>query len=359
MQDARPGLMDIKSVRNVHTHPHRQTMGRHGVAGAALSSAMGVDGGVSSVSLAAAQANGSDQISAASLAPAAQAGQPWPIPRRRFELSTVFVSEFACLLLIAPFYLILGHGSQLYSLRETNAPVFHTAATQSVEAIELVLGILAMLAIPFLSRRRRASLMVAMGFGILVMTYFLARQQGPLMVILVEYPAVALLALVCLDALTGIRPAAVHSEIFNTRQLAFGSVVTILWFLPMVELFTCRTVDSIVSTANSPWIHVVMVAAVMGAEGAGIIALAGYFSRFNRWVNITGRLCGTLALTVTMGMGLWCAMRDSELIGPEQKWLHPELLWIFILTSAALLLVWSGLTQKFILTAANERGEGE
>lgn len=359
MQDARPGLMDIKSVRNVHTHPHRQTMGRHGVAGAALSSAMDVDGGVASVSLAAAQANASDQISAASLAPAAQAGQPWPIPRRRFELSTVFVSEFACLLLIAPFYLILGHGSQLYSLRETNAPVFHTAATQSVEAIELVLGILAMLAIPFLSRRRRASLMVAMGFGILVMTYFLARQQGPLMVILVEYPAVALLALVCLDALTGIRPAAVHSEIFNTRQLAFGAVVTILWFLPMVELFTCRTVDSIVSTANSPWIHVVMVAAVMGAEGAGIIALAGYFSRFNRWVNITGRLCGTLALTVTMGMGLWCAMRDSELIGPEQKWLHPELLWIFILTSAALLLVWSGLTQKFILTAANERGEGE
>ena len=359
MQDARPGLMDIKSVRNVHTHPHRQTMGRHGVAGAALSSAMGVDGGVSSVSLAAAQANASDQISAASLAPAAQAGQPWPIPRRRFELSTVFVSEFACLLLIAPFYLILGHGSQLYSLRETNAPVFHTAATQSVEAIELIMGILAMLAIPFLSRRRRASLMVAMGFGLLVMTYFLARQQGPLMVILVEYPAVALLALVCLDALTGIRPAAVHSEIFNTRQLAFGSVVTILWFLPMVELFTCRTVDSIVSTANSPWIHVVMVAAVMGAEGAGIIALAGYFSRFNRWVNITGRLCGTLALTVTMGMGLWCAMRDSELIGPEQKWLHPELLWIFILTSAALLLVWSGLTQKFILTAANERGEGE
>ena len=359
MQDARPGLMDIKSVRNVHTHPHRQTMGRHGVAGAALSSAMGVDGGVSSVSLAAAQANASDQISAASLAPAAQAGQPWPIPRRRFELSTVFVSEFACLLLIAPFYLILGHGSQLYSLRETNAPVFHTAATQSVEAIELIMGILAMLAIPFLSRRRRASLMVAMGFGLLVMTYFLARQQGPLMVILVEYPAVALLALVCLDALTGIRPAAVQSEIFNTRQLAFGAVVTILWFLPMVELFTCRTVDSIVSAANSRWIHVVMVAAVMGAEGAGIIALAGYFSRFNRWVNITGRLCGTLALTVTMGMGLWCAMRDSELIGPDQKWLHPELLWIFILTSAALLLVWSGLTQKFILTAANERGEGE
>ena len=359
MQEAWPGLMDIKSVRNVHTHPHRQTMGRQGVAGAALSPAVGVDNGVPSVSLPTAQANTRDPMSAASLASAAESGQPWPIPRRRFELSTVFVSEFACLLLIAPFYLILGHGSELYSLRETNAPVFHTATTQSVEAIELIMGILAMLAIPFLSRRRRASLMVAMGFGILVMTYFLARQQGPLMVILVEYPAVALLALVCLDALTGIRPAAVHSEIFNTRQLAFGAVVTILWFLPMVELFTCRTVDSIVSAANSPWIHVVMVAAVMGAEGAGIIALAGYFSRFNRWVNITGRLCGTLALTVTMGMGLWCAMRDSELIGPEQKWLHPELLWIFILTSAALLLVWSGLTQKFILTAANERGEAE
>ncbi len=324
------------------------------MAGTAINSTLGVDGGVSAVSLPAATLGPGDPIPPAS---AAQAGQPWPIPRRRFELSTVFVSEFACLLLIAPFYLILGHGSQLYSLRETSAPVFHTAMTQSVEAIELIMGILAMLAIPFLSRRRRASLMVFMGFAVLTLTYLLANQQGPLMVILVEYPAVALLALVCLDALTGIRPAAVNSELFNTRQLAFGSVVTILWFLPMVELFTCRTVDSVVSAQKSPWIHVVMAAAVVGAEAAGIIGLTGYFSRFNRWVNMAGRLCGTLALTVTMAIGLWCAMRDSELIGPDQQWLHPELLWIFILTSAALLLVWSGLTQKFILTAANERGE--
>ncbi len=334
-------------------------MGRHGVAGAALPlpASMGsVAPGAPATSV---PVDTSDQPSANSVAPSAQAGQPWPIPRRRFELSTVFVSEFACLLLIAPFYLILGHGSQFYSLHETNAPVFHTFATQSVEAIELITGILAMLTLPFLSRPRRATWMLLMGFSILAMTYFLANQQGPLMVILVEYPAVALLALVCLDALTGIRPAAVYSELFNTRQLAFGAVVTILWFLPMVELFTCRTVDSIVSAQKSPWVHGVMAAAILGAEAAGIIALAGYFSRFNRWVNTAGRLCGTLALTVTMGMGLWCAMRDSELISAQQQWLHPELLWIFILTSAALLLVWSGLTQKFILTAANERGEAE
>ena len=334
-------------------------MGRQGVAGAALTSAMSVGGVVPTAAAPVAPVDVGDQPAAGTVALSAQAGQPWPIPRRRFELSTLLVSEFACVLLIAPFYLILGHGSQLYSLREINAPVFHTAVTQSVEAIELIMGILAMPALPFLSRPRRATVMVVMGFSVLVMTYFLTNQQGPLMVILVEYPAVALLALVCLDALTGIRPAAVDCELFNTRQLAFGAVVTILWFLPMVELFTCRTVDSIVSAQKSPWIHSVMAAAILGAEAAGIIALAGYFSRFNRWVNTTGRLCGTLALTVTMGMGLWCAMRDSELISAQQQWLHPELLWIFILTSAALLLVWSGLTQKFILTAANERGEAE
>ena len=334
-------------------------MGRQGVAGAAMPLAVNAGGVLSNAPAIAIPIGIGDQPAANSVAISAQAGQPWPIPRRRFELSTLLVSEFACLLLIAPFYLILGHGPQLYSLRDLNAPVFHTTVTQSVEAIELIMGILAMPALPVLSRPRRATWMLLMGFSILAMTYFLANQQGPLMVILVEYPAVALLALVCLDALTGIRPAAVHSELFNTRQLAFGVVVTILWFLPMVELFTCRTVDSIVSAQKSPWVHSVMAAAILGAEAAGIIALAGYFSRFNRWVNTTGRLCGTLALTVTMGTGLWCAMRDSELISAMQQWLHPELLWIFILISAALLLVWSGLTQKFILTAANERGEAE
>ena len=346
-------------MKNVHTHSHRQTMGRQGVAGTALPLAVSVGNVVPGTPATVVPVDIGSQPAAAPVAMSAQAGQPWPIPRRRFELSTLLVSEFGCLLLIAPFYLILGHGSQLYSLREISAPVFHTTVTQSVEAIELIMGILAMLALPFLSRARRATWMLIMGFSILAMTYFLANQQGPLMVILVEYPAVALLALVCLDALTGIRPAAVHSELLNTRQLAFGAVVTILWFLPMVELFTCRTVDSIVSAQKSPWAHDVMAAAILGAEAAGIIALAGYFSPFNRWVNTAGRLCGTLALTVTMGMGLWCAMRDSELISAQQQWLHPELLWIFILISAALLLVWSGLTQKFILAAANERGEAE
>jgi hypothetical protein len=339
-------------------------MGRHGVAGVATPPQVAAAKAATAPALASEPVTTASESHAGSSAGtkqnlSAQAGKPWPIPRRRFEMSTLFVAEFACMLLIAPFYLILGHGSQLYSLRITNAAVFHTATTQSVEAIELVLGILAMLALPFFPRHRRATFMVAMGLGILAMVFFLARQQGQLMVILVGYPAVALLSLVALDALTGIRPAAADSETFNTRQFIMGAAVTILWFLPTVELFTCRTVDSIVSSDRSPWLHLTLAIAMLGAQGAGIIALAGYFSRFNRWVNITGRLCGTLALTITMGMGLWSAMANSELIGADQQWLHPELLWIFMLISAALLLVWSGLTQKFILTAALERGEAE
>ncbi|MGC9260645.1 MAG: hypothetical protein ACP5I8_11310 [Phycisphaerae bacterium] len=274
-------------------------------------------------------------------------------------MSTLLVAEFACLLLIAPFYLILGHGSQLYSWHLRDAVVFHTATTQSIEAVELVLGILAVLTLPFLPRRRRATLMLALGFAILTMVYFLASQQGPLLVILVEYPAVALLALVSLDALTGIRPAVVQSEGFNNRQLLLGSMVIILWFLPTVMLFTSHTVQRIIFEHPSLRLSWLLGIAMFGALGAGIIALAGYFFRFRRWVNISGRLCGTLALTVTMGLGLWSSMRNSELIGPDQQWLHPELLWMFMLISAALLLVWSGLTQKFILRAALERGELE
>lgn len=330
-------------------------MGHQGVAGAAMKTfQVGVHDDAPSSAIVA--ENLSPKVP---LALSAQCGQPWPIPRRRFELSTIFVSEFACMLLIAPFYLISGHGPQMYSLHVTDAAFFHTATTQSVEAIELVLGILATLTLPFFSRRKRGTLMVTLGLAVLVMVFFLSRQQGALMVILTCYPAAALLALVSLDALTGIRPAAAESECFNTRLLVLGSAVMILWFLPTLELFTCRTVDTLVATQQSPWVHLLLVAAMVGALCAGIIALTGYFSRFNRWVNITGRLCGTLALTVTMVMGLWCAMRDSELIGRDQQWMRPELLWIFMLISAALLLVWSGLTQKFILAAASERGEAE
>ncbi len=330
-------------------------MGRQGVAGEATSSShIGVyDDRPISAGIA------EHPAPALPLALSAQSGLPWPIPRRRFEMSTIVVSEFACMLLIAPFYLISGHSAQMYSWHVTDAAIFHTATTQSIEAIELALGILAMLTLPFFPRRKRSTLMVTIGLASLGMVFFLSRQQGPLMIILTCYPAVALLALVGLDALTGIRPAVGESETFNTRLLVLGSTVIILWFLPTLELFTCRTVDTLVASPHYPWVHLLLVAAMLGAQGAGVIALAGYFSRFNRWVNITGRLCGTLALTVTMGMGLWCAMRDSELIGRHQQWMHPELLWIFMLISAGLLLVWSGLTQKFILAAAGERGEAE
>lgn len=299
----------------------------------------------------------SDRVHTLPITPFTQAGKPWPIPRRRFELSTLLVAEFACLLLIAPFFLILGHGSQIYSWPVVNAVIFHTAVTQTVEAVELVLGVLALLTLPFFPRRCRATLMTMLGFAILILVYFIVGQQGSFWVILVEYPAVALLALVSLDALTGIRPAVADSESFNNRQLALGSSVIILWFLPTVLLFTGHTVQGIILDHSSSQLFWLLEAAMLGAMGDGIIALVGHFSRFRRWVNLIGRLCGTLALTVTMGLGLWCAMRNSAIIGPHRQYLHPELLWIFMLVSAALLLVWSGLTQIFIFLAALERGE--
>lgn len=284
--------------------------------------------------------------------------QPWPIPRRRFELSTLLVSEFACVLLIAPFFLIFGHDTPFYSVPTPRAAIWHTATTQSAQAIELVFGILALLTLPFLSRRRRATWMVALGLAVLCIVLDLARQQGPFLLMLVGYPSVALLALVSLDALTGIRPAVAGSDRFKNLQLALGAVVTILWFLPTVMLVTSSTVDNIVSSRPTLWFHMLLAAAMFGAEAAGWIALVGYFWGYRRWLNVIGRLCGTLALSVTMAVGLWRAMRTSDLSTSDQQWLQPELLWFFMLISAALLLMWSGLTQKFILTAALERGDG-
>lgn len=286
---------------------------------------------------------------------AGEVEKPWPIPRKRFEFSCLFVGIFGCILLIAPVYLIFSRfGTQLMGESST-APVFHSGMGQTLRFLELVLGLLGVPAIIFLPRTLRADFMWMLGVFMLCVVMLLAKGQGELLVILLGYPTAALLSLVALDAITGIRPAVTESVTFRNWQFFISAGVTILWFLPAGLAVCGKQITAIVPHGQQLWIHLIIMAAVFGAELAGLLGLLAYFSEFKRWMNTAGRLLGTLGLTVTMGVGLWTALQPGVLARQSDMWIRIELLWLFMIVSGSLLLVWAGLTQRFILSAARIR----
>lgn len=285
----------------------------------------------------------------------AAAADAWPIPRKRFEFSCVFVGIFGCILLIAPVYLIFSRiGAQLMGQSST-APVFHSGMGETLRFLELVLGLVGAPAIIFLPRSLRADFMWMLGVFMLCAVLLMAKGQGELFAILLGYPSLALLALVALDAITGIRPAVTESLSFRNWQFFISAAVTVLWFLPAGLAVCGKQIAAIVPDGRQLWVHLVLIAAVFGAEAAGVLGLLAYFSAFKRWVNTTGRLLGTLGLTVTMGAGLWTALNPGILARQSDLGIRVELLWLFMLVSGSLLLVWAGLTQRFILSAARFR----
>ncbi len=284
-----------------------------------------------------------------------EANKAWPIPRKRFEFSCVFVGIFGCILLISPAYLIFSRfGSQVMEKYST-APVFHGGMGQTLRFLELVLGLVGVPVIIFLPRSLRADFMWLLGLFMLCLVLLLTKGQDELLLILSGYPALALLALVALDAITGIRPAVPESITFRNWQFFISAAVTILWFLPAGLAVCGKQIAAVVPHGGHWWIHLIIIVAVIGAELAGVLGLLAYFLSFKRWVNIAGRLLGTLGLTMTMGVGLWTALEPGILAWQSDMWIRMELLWFFLIVSGSLLLVWAGLTQRFILIAARLR----
>ena len=284
-----------------------------------------------------------------------EAEKPWPIPRKRFEFSCLFVGIFGCILLVAPVYLIFSRlGAQLMGANSA-APVFHSGMGQTLRFLELVLGLLGVPALIFLPRSLRADFMWMLGVCMLCLVMLLAKGQGEVFVILVGYPTVALLSLVALDAITGIRPAVTESLRFRNWQFFISAGVTILWFLPAGLAVCGKQITAIVPHGEQLWVHLTIIAAVFGAEFAGLLGMLAYFSEFKRWVNTACRLLGTLGLTVTMGVGLWTALQPGVLSRQSDLPVRIEMLWLFMIVSGSLLLVWAGLTQRFILSAARIR----
>ncbi|GEM_PF-2707169 len=298
----------------------------------------------------------------------------WPIPRRRFEFSVILVGELGAVLLIAPVYLIfirfqaLKRSSFIKGLLDVrqaghaiglrHSAGFHAITSYSshmLQFTELVLGFMAMLLIPILSKRLRGSLMLAAGLVIILNLIIFLSHQKSILTLLIAYPLVSLLALVMLDAVTGIRPAALQSSRLAGWQLIFGSAVAALWSIPLMISFSCKVFPSLFSQSHLVLTRAVLMAATLGATISGICALHGYFRSFSRRINLFGRLTGSLALAVAMGLGLWGTMVGTGLIKHQDKWLRLEMLWMFLLVSGAYMLCWGGMTQRMINLAARDR----
>jgi len=277
----------------------------------------------------------------------------WPIPRRRFEFSVILVGELGAALLIAPVYLIFG---RLHGLKHTSGyAALCSLGAHLMQTTELGFGLLTMLLIPILPKRFRGILMLTVGLAIILNLLILLGRQESILMLMVAYPSVSLLALVMLDAVTGIRPAVLQSPRLAGWQVICGSAVTGLWSIPLIVSTSCKVFPSLFSQSHLVVIRALLVLATLGATVAGLCALHGYFRSFTRRINLLGRLAGSLALAISMGLGLWGSMVGTGLIKHQDKWLRLEMLWIFLLVSGALMLSWGGMTQCLINTAARER----
>jgi hypothetical protein len=281
---------------------------------------------------------------------------PWPIPRKRLEFSCSFIGAFGFLLLAAPVYLFFSRHIMMWFSSLARQPQMQTPAAMSLRFIEFAIGVIGILAIPFLSRRRRGTLMLLAGICVLAPLFiFLAPQTNCMMI--VAFPALALLALVGLDAITVIRPAVPQSDHFRGLQLAAAGATLILWFPAVAVALHGRQIDVMVHYPGTLLIHFLILIATLCPFAAACLGLGGCFTPYRRSLNLSGRLLGALGLTLTMCLGLYAAMYNAWFIfgGYGGSWRNMELLWMFMVVAGSLLLVWAGLTQRLILSAADER----
>ena len=280
---------------------------------------------------------------------------PWPVPRKRLELSCLFVGAFGFLLLASPVYLFFSRHIMVHVFSLSDIQLMQTSDAMSLRLIEFAIGLAGILLLPFVSHRWRARLMLSGGLGVLVpMFIFLAPQSTCLMIIV--YPALALLALVSLDAVTGIRPAVPESDHFRALQLAASGAALLLWFPPAAVALHGRQIDTMVQYPSTMLIHVLILIGSLSPFAAACIGLAGTFVPYKRSLNLAGRLLGTLGLSMSMCLGLYTSMFNIDvLFGKGHQWRSMEMLWMFMIVAGSLLLTWAGFTQRLILSAVQER----
>lgn len=281
-----------------------------------------------------------------------QESDGWPIPRRRFEFSVILVGEFGAILLIAPVYLIFG---RIHGLAHTPGyEALCSLGAQMLQSTELVLGLLTMLLIPLLPKAFRGTFMLLAGLAIILNLLILLGDQKSVLMLMVAYPTASLLALVLLDAVTGIRPALPQSPKLAAWQLICAGAVTALWVIPLIVSVSCKVFPSLFSQTHLVVIRVCLMIATLAAVTSGGCALHGYFQPPRRSMHLAGRLTGSLALAISMALGLWGSMVGTGLIRHQDRWLRLQMLWIFLLVSGALMLCWGGMTQRLINIAARE-----
>ena len=281
------------------------------------------------------------------------AREPKPFNFKRLQWSCTLVGVFGCLLLAAPIYLLYGRVAACLGQPGAQAALASGPLGQSLRFVEIIMGLLGALVIPMLGRERRGRIMTWLGLAVLAMLLLLLQQAAPLFEIFVGYSSVALLSLISLDAVANVRPAVRRSARFARLQLVAAAAVTVLWFLPAVVTLTNRQIDAVVSVPLSAWGHLALRIGTMSGELTGLVAMAGAFVPYHRGLQLICRGLGTLSLTLIMGLALYAVIERGHALGRAINWQDIEYLWLFLTVAGALTLIWAGLMQRLMISAAD------
>jgi hypothetical protein len=269
------------------------------------------------------------------------------------------VTQAACLLLLAGITFMPKQTGATNWWPSQSADSMASTVPNMLHGWEIIGAILGLVLIPILRPEFRAKFTLNLGLSLLVLMILAVCQQQFVSVELIFLPTMGVLALVWLHAVSKARTYFSESPTLRGWQMLAAAAVVLLWSLPLFMELTQGYFDNIFGAMDSDYIRpLFMLGCSLGiAAGAGALTVAN-FPKISAWFN---RFSGSLALTAAVAIGGVCYLSASKLSNAFDShasnipWLGTGFMWLFLLIAACVVLIWSGLTQRFSLSALRER----
>ncbi|HTV49065.1 MAG TPA: hypothetical protein VMG59_11545 [Phycisphaerae bacterium] len=224
---------------------------------------------------------------------------------------------------------------------------------------EIIAAVLGLLLVPILRSEFRARFTLNLGMSLLGLMVLAVCQQQIFGVELVFLPTLGVLALVWLHAISRARSYCRESASLKIWQLLAAGAVIVFWMVPLLVELTQGYFDNIFSSMGPNYLRPLFILGCSLSIAAGAAALAGQtLGRISDWFNWCS---GALALFSAAAIGVVCytgATKLSNIFDPNAQnipWMGTGFMWLFLLITGGIVLVWSGLMQRFGFSALYQR----
>jgi len=164
---------------------------------------------------------------------------------------------------------------------------------------------------------------------------------------------------VWLHAVSVARVYCMESKSLRIWQAFAAGAVLLLWIIPLMEELGMGYFDNIFSALGSDYIRPLFISGSLVGIAAGVIALGiDNCGRAAKWLNW---ITGTLAILSAIAVGTVCFLGTTKLSNvfdpstQNSPWLGTGFMWLFLLIVGIVILIWSGLMQRFSLSALRQR----